>query len=607
MEDSHSDQDERRSRRDWLLALLLLLLGLLCLCVTAELATRPAQTWQASANMRSDVNLDTGEVVKVEPVGPKALTPLPLEKILTPEGTPKPVPPAVIGQLPTTTPTRQAAIVPTSTATDTPIPPPSRTATFTPLPTGTFTPSPTPTSTPTGSPTPTFTPFPTFTFTPVPIPTNTSEPPEDTSTPGPTDTPTSTPTDTPTPTPTDTPTPTPTPTDTPTPTNTPITGPTVLSITPNYGYNNVDVDVAIGGTDFMDPPTAYLGAYALTNVTWANDTTINATVPMGLTPGVYALTVTNPDSQSDTLPAAYTVLASSSPTTTLEAGYLMTNGTAVGTDHGDDDHVQVIFFEIPTGYGGGKDVYFRIYDADTGGGGGADFIDERRGGSWNTSMTYTLYGGDDAYTEARAAHPDAGQIASGTLLNQVVIGADSYYHDNWRLLFGPFQASDGEDMGSSGWVFKLVVQAGSDDDGNYYHVAVSTAPDSNSAPTDSRIFAYCWTFNFTMSGPQPPFYPYVPAGTTTFEQYNLDFDDNGSGSMTLHTPLQDISVPASGISGVGVIASSSHPVGAGEDGTTWTVDMDIHSPYGRNNGSFWATGNGGDLAIFTQPTTSPAP
>jgi hypothetical protein len=608
MEDSHSDQDERRSRRDWLLALLLLLLGLLCLCVTAELAIRPAQTWQASANMRSDVNPDTGEVVKVEPVGPKALTPLPLDKILTPEGTPSPVPQAIIGQLPTATSTRQAAIVPTSTATDTPIPPPPDTATFTPPPTGTFTPSPTdtPTSTPTGSPTPTFTPLPTLTFTPVPAPTNTSEPPTDTPTPGPTDTPTPTPTDTPTPTPTDTPTPTPTPTDTPTPTNTPIPPPIVLSITPNQGLNTAPVPVVIGGENFMDPPSVYLGSNSLIN-TWVDAYTINATVPAGLAPGVYALTVTNPDSQFDTLPAAYTVLAPSDPLTTLENAQLLTAGSTL-PGHGDDDHVQVIFFEIPTGYGGGNDVYFRIYDADTGGGGGGELIDQRWTFPWDTSMRYTLRGGDDAYTQAQAAHPTPGQITSGTQLAQIVIGADNTYHDNWNLVFGPYTADQGEAR-PTGWVFKLVVEGMGGDDGNGYQAAVSINPGDNTAPAGSRVFAYCWTFTFDPSGAQPPFYPHLPAGTTSFTQYNLDFDDDGSGSMTLHTPLQDITLlPPSDVSTAsGETRSSSHPVSAGEDGVTWTVELDINNPYSRNNGSFWTTGDGVDLAIFTQPTTSPAP
>jgi hypothetical protein len=603
VEDSHSDQgrsdqDEKRSRRDLLLALLLLFLGLICLCCTAELAVRSPQTWQVSANMLAEITLvaDGGQAVRVAPVGTRALTPFP-ENLLTPQGTPSPAPPGVIGELPTTTPTRQVAVVPTAAATDTPVPPPpTNTATSAPPPTATFTPS------PTSTPTPTFTPFPTFTFTP--IPTSTSEPPTDT--PGPTYTPTATPTDTPTPTATDTPTPT------PTPTNTPITGPLVLSITPNSGYNDAPVSVVIGGLNFMATPTVYLGAYPLVGVTFVDPNTLNATVPAGLAPGVYSLTVTNPDLQSDTLPAAYTVLAPVDPTTTLANAQLLTAGSDVGLTHGDDDHVQVIFFEVPDSYVG--ELWFRVYDADTGGGGGDEAVqglDQRWIASWNTSMRYTLYGGSGAYTGAQASHPAPAQITSGTQLNQIVIGADNAYHDNWNLSFGPFTDSDGEQVGSS-WVFKLVVEGLSGDNGNVYQAVVSTNNGGTiDPPPGSRIFAYCWTFSFTTAPPQPPFYPHLPAGTTTFTQYNLDFDDNGSGSMTLHTPLQDISVPASGISGVGGPASSSHPIGAGEDGITWTVDLDIHSPFGRNNGSFWATWDDWisevDLAIFTQPTASPAP
>jgi hypothetical protein len=389
-----------------------------------------------------------------------------------------------------------------------------------------------------------------------------------------------------------------------------------LSITPNSGYNDVNVDVVIGGLNFMDPPTVYLGANPLINVTWIDANTINATVPAGLAPGVYSLTVTNPDLQSDTLPAAYTVLAPPDPTTTLANAQLLTGGTGVGPEHGDDDHVQVIFFEIPTSYGGGNPVYFRIYDADTGGGGDVSEatlgLDQRWIGSWNTSMRYTLRGGPDAYTLAQASHPDAGQIASGSLLDQTTIGAGAAgaaYHDNWGLVFGPYTANQGEAR-PTGWVFKLVVEGLGGDNGNVYQAAVSVNPGDNTAPAGSRIFAYCWTFTFTTAPPQPPFYPHLPAGTSVFVQHNLDFDDDGSGTMTLHTPLQDISVPASGISGVGVEAWSSHPVGAGEDGTTWTVDMDIQSPFGRNNASFWVTRvdeNGPALAIFTEPTANPAP
>jgi hypothetical protein len=604
------DQDRKRGQRDLLLALLLLLLGLLCLCAVANLAVRPDQTWQVSADMLSKLDIDVGgKAIQLAPVGEKGLTPLPIEEILTPVGTPSPAPPMVVGKLPTSTPTRAVAVVPTSPATDTPAPVSPPTSTSTP-------PS---TSTPTILPTPTFTPLPVLTFTPIPptpipptsvpptsepstsVPSTsvppTSAPPTDTPTPSNTPTPTPTPTDTPT----FTPTFTPTPTDTPEPT--PIPPPNVMSITPNSGYNDADVAVVIGGTDFMDPPTARLGAYDLT-VTASTSTTIDAIVPAGLPPGVYALTVTNPDSQSDTLPAAYTVLAPSDPDTTLENAQLLTAGSTL-PGHGDDDHVQVIFFEVPESYAG--QLWFRIYDADTGGSPG-ETIDQRWTNPWNTSMRYTLRGGAGAYTGAQAAHPDAGQIASGTPLTQTVIGANSYYHDEWRLIFGPYTADEGEDVGSSR-VFKLVVEGMGGDDGNGYQATVSTVFDDNTAPAGSRVFAYCWTFTFNPSGSQPSFYPHIPAGTSTFTQYNLDFDDDDTGSITLHTPLRDITLlPPGDVSTVsGETRNSSHPVSAGEDGATWTAALNISSSYPRNNGSFWTTGDVADLAIFTQPTTNPAP
>jgi photosystem II stability/assembly factor-like uncharacterized protein len=45
----------------------------------------------------------------------------------------------------------------------------------------------------------------------------------------------------------------------------------------------------------------------LTNVTWVDSTTLRATVPWGLNPGVYALAVVNPGGDSTTLPGAFTV------------------------------------------------------------------------------------------------------------------------------------------------------------------------------------------------------------------------------------------------------------------------------------------------------------
>ena len=92
--------------------------------------------------------------------------------------------------------------------------------------------------------------------------------------------------------------------------------PTVTAIDPASAPNDLDTPVIITGTDFtaelsgtlvLTSPIAYLGSTALTNVTWVNRTTLAATVPWGMDPGAYPLTVTNPDGGTGSLAGAFTV------------------------------------------------------------------------------------------------------------------------------------------------------------------------------------------------------------------------------------------------------------------------------------------------------------
>jgi photosystem II stability/assembly factor-like uncharacterized protein len=83
--------------------------------------------------------------------------------------------------------------------------------------------------------------------------------------------------------------------------------PTVSAIDPASWANDIDTAVTISGSGFVATPTVSLGSTALTGVTWVSTTTLTATVPWGLDPGVYPLTVVNPDGGSVTLPNAYTV------------------------------------------------------------------------------------------------------------------------------------------------------------------------------------------------------------------------------------------------------------------------------------------------------------
>jgi len=85
--------------------------------------------------------------------------------------------------------------------------------------------------------------------------------------------------------------------------------PALLSAQPNSGYNSTTTAVLIHGSGFISTPTVSLANTPLLDVTYVNSATLTATVPMGLSPGVYALTVKNPDQQQTTQPNAFTVVS----------------------------------------------------------------------------------------------------------------------------------------------------------------------------------------------------------------------------------------------------------------------------------------------------------
>ena len=83
--------------------------------------------------------------------------------------------------------------------------------------------------------------------------------------------------------------------------------PTVIAVDPATAANDIDTPVTITGAGFSAVPTASLGSTALKDVTWVSSTTLTATVPWGLDPGTYTLTVVNPDGGTATLASAFTV------------------------------------------------------------------------------------------------------------------------------------------------------------------------------------------------------------------------------------------------------------------------------------------------------------
>jgi photosystem II stability/assembly factor-like uncharacterized protein len=83
--------------------------------------------------------------------------------------------------------------------------------------------------------------------------------------------------------------------------------PTVTVVDPSSAPNDLDTLISITGTDFVSVPAVYLGDTSLSDVEWMTSTVLRATVPWGMDPGVYTLTVSNAGGESGDLPNAFTV------------------------------------------------------------------------------------------------------------------------------------------------------------------------------------------------------------------------------------------------------------------------------------------------------------
>ncbi len=90
------------------------------------------------------------------------------------------------------------------------------------------------------------------------------------------------------------------------------TAPTASSVSPALGTTLGGTPVTIVGTNFAAGATVTIGGSPATNVVVTSGTSINATTP-AYAPGAVALTITNPDTQTGTLPGGFTYV-STAPT-----------------------------------------------------------------------------------------------------------------------------------------------------------------------------------------------------------------------------------------------------------------------------------------------------
>lgn len=219
--------------------------------------------------------------------------------------------------------------------------------------------------------------------------------------------------------------------------------------------------------------------------------------------------------------------------------YLMTFGKEAGPSWGDDDFSQAFFFLVPSDYK--RQIFIRVFDPDVGGA-----IDELRG-DWNTQSRFEVFGGKGCHSEldARETSP-TGNYKSGTLLGMRVFDDNPRYDNGWYT-FGPFNPEEGEYTEQfDGYIFKVICEGISGDDGNMYNYFLSTSGTENIPIEGANAFAYEYSFRMHNDPIEVShIYPYILEGTVTVQIMNFDWDNDGT-ILVVSTERQGQPIEVSG-------------------------------------------------------------
>lgn len=105
----------------------------------------------------------------------------------------------------------------------------------------------------------------------------------------------------------------------------------ITGVQPNVVSNATSVELVITGTDFEQGAVVIFENFGALNTAFVSSSILRASLPAGLNPGAYTITVVNPDSTSASLSNAVTIIAATQsgvlPTATVEVQTPQTSGS----------------------------------------------------------------------------------------------------------------------------------------------------------------------------------------------------------------------------------------------------------------------------------------
>lgn len=209
------------------------------------------------------------------------------------------------------------------------------------------------------------------------------------------------------------------------------------------------------------------------------------------------------------------------PATEENIPFLVTFGNKAETSYGDDDFAQIFFFVVPKTHT--KPIYLRVFDPEVGG------KNDELNSTADTKTTFSVYGGKGCISDKDARGTDpTGNFKSGTLLKTKTFGVDAKYDNDWYT-FGPLNPTEGElEEKYGGYVFKLIAQGISGNDGNLYRYYMSTLENENKSVEGGNAFTFEYCFRLHKSSSQVShIYPYIDDAVISVKQSNFDWDSDG--------------------------------------------------------------------------------
>jgi hypothetical protein len=220
--------------------------------------------------------------------------------------------------------------------------------------------------------------------------------------------------------------------------------------------------------------------------------------------------------------------------------FLVTFGKLGETSWGDDDFSSIFFFTIPKDFN--RQFYIKVFDPDCGG------ENDEIQGFFDSKTLFSVYGGKgvdpDKNIESRGLK-NGQNYKQGNLLASRVFGNENKY-DNKYFSFGPFNPSEGEyNEKWKSYIFKIVCEGISGDDGNLYRYFLSRDGGSELPIEGANAFTYEYTFRMWNDNKSiSHIYPFVDTGIVSIRERNFDWDDDGA-ILVASTYKQGISVPIS--------------------------------------------------------------